>query len=615
MEFLIPFFFVILGLAPFILAIILFVRVGELARRIKKLETQLGEPSALQPELPSPPLAPRTPQPTVLERPSRPVQAKEELEAIIGGKLMNRIGALALVLGVGFFLKYAFDNNWITETMRVLIGIAAGILCLLGGHRSHSKEYRVFAQGLVGAGIAILYLSLYASFNFYHLIPQWVAFLLMSAVTAVALGQAVFYNSLAVSLLGWAGGFLTPFLLSTGESNEIALFTYVALLAVGLLAITIRNETWFVLEPLTLFGTFVVYFAWYGEYYVSSDLFLTGFFLFLFWILFQGVDIVRVKLALVRFRELRHLSQAANALLAFSAAYILLYSDHRSALGPTAFCMGILYALTVIVTQLFRSTERSVETRNGLIAAVFLLVGTGLEFKDIATIRLWALEGFALWWLGIRNHRLYLSRSGLGFLGASTGFFLVAEGSLLYSPLSEFSILLNHRVLTAVMIAAALGAGAFLSARFDEPLANRARPWLGVASLLLLFLLLTAEANDYFRLTIEQLREQMTGTGLQAELSRIQNERQLAMSGLWLLYSIAVMVIGILRGARAPRFLAIGLFGLAIVKIFIVDLSFLETLYRIFSFVGLGLILLTVSYLYQRYKLLLFGQSPKEQKD
>jgi uncharacterized membrane protein len=50
------------------------------------------------------------------------------------------------------------------------------------------------------------------------------------------------------------------------------------------------------------------------------------------------------------------------------------------------------------------------------------------------------------------------------------------------------------------------------------------------------------------------------------------------------------------------RFAAIGIFGITILKIFVYDLSFLETLYRIFSFIALGVILLAVSYAYQKYK-------------
>ena len=156
------------------------------------------------PEPAGPFASPVTPTPELV-----PSRTREEWESFVGGKLLNRIGAVALILGVGFFMKEAFDRNWISEPVRVIIGAVVGLLCLAGAYRTHSRGLKIFAQGLVGAGIAILYLSVYASFNFYALVPQWAAFLLMSIVTVLALVQALSYDSLAVAILGLAGGFLT----------------------------------------------------------------------------------------------------------------------------------------------------------------------------------------------------------------------------------------------------------------------------------------------------------------------------------------------------------------------------------------------------------------------
>ncbi|MBM2841453.1 MAG: putative rane protein, partial [Bacteroidetes bacterium] len=183
------------------------------------------------------PLAVAHPTVTPVHAQAKPSRTREEWEALIGGKLLNRIGALALIIGVGFFLKYAFDNEWITETMRVVIGFLIGALLLVVAMRADKKKFEVFAQGLVGSGIAVLYLSVFASFSFYRLVPQVVAFMMMSAVTVLAFLQAFKYDSLAVSLLGLVGGFLTPFLLSTGEANEVGLFTYIALLDAGIFAV------------------------------------------------------------------------------------------------------------------------------------------------------------------------------------------------------------------------------------------------------------------------------------------------------------------------------------------------------------------------------------------
>ena len=223
---------------------------------------QASAPSTVRPEPPA----------TVTLPPPKPSRTREEWEALIGGKLLNRIGALALIIGVGFFLKYAFDNNWITETMRVVIGGVVGLVLLFIADRAQRKGYQIFSQGLVGAGLSVLYLSVYASFNFYALIPQSVAFVLMGGVTVLTFIEAFKNDSLAVAILGWAGGFLTPFMLSTGAANEVGLFTYIALLDAGILAVVVMRGRWIVLHALTLAATYVVYFAWNVEYYTSDDL-------------------------------------------------------------------------------------------------------------------------------------------------------------------------------------------------------------------------------------------------------------------------------------------------------------------------------------------------------
>ncbi len=182
-------------------------RITELERATHHAPTHVGTPphanASPSPTIPAPtpPRAVPPQVPTAPPPPAKPSQSRAEFEAFVGGKLLNRIGALALIIGVGFFLKYAFDNAWINETGRVAIGVAIGGALLSGGMRSHARSFVIFAQGLFGAGLSILYLSVYASFNFYHLLPQFPAFLAMSVVTAIGIGVALRYDALAIACL------------------------------------------------------------------------------------------------------------------------------------------------------------------------------------------------------------------------------------------------------------------------------------------------------------------------------------------------------------------------------------------------------------------------------
>jgi len=752
----------LLALGAVGLPLIAFIQLGRQAARLRMLESQV---SSLQKGMASPPPPGVAPAPDALTTPSPrmaptlaattalppsplprqtpppvppPSRTKEEWEALIGGKFLNRIGALALIIGVGLFLKHAFDQHWINETTRVLIGVATGGGLLFGAARTQKHGLAIFAQGLVGAGLAILYLSVYASFNFYHLIPQIAAFGLMTAVTAIAFANAFRYDSLAVALMAWLGGFLTPFLLSTGESNELGLFTYIALLDAGILIISLRKTAWTILEPLALAGTWVIYLFWFSSDYGPDKLSLTLYFVAVFWGIFHVLS--TGKAGTPSYVALRHVTAAANALFTTMALYSLIEPEHHDWMGGTIAVLALLYA----------ATARLIAKRNAplwisqlsVTAAVLLITATAVQFRDFITVSIWSVEALALAWLGSR--RLQSSFSWLAFsLFILAGLKLIASDIELRSP-GEIMILFNRRGLTyalvattawcatplfghlkgksASVVAGAMSAGAALfvfilltvetaayyhrlrdvasgaegvGLAFDcwitlgvvwsiygallvttgirrsahalyaagllalltgiaaaalrgasfEPITgftflfnwraggmlavaaagftvvrllnrgNAGLPWrkeivapLRLALVILLLILVTAETRDYFEKGIALTGEK--GREARAEVLRLENLEQLSLSGVWLFSSIVLMGLGIWRRSRSLRIASIVLFGFTILKIFIYDLSFLDTLYRIFSFIGLGVILLGVSYTYQRYKGLIFGPGP-----
>src|SRR6185503_5795550 len=117
---------------------------------------------------------PEGPPPSVAHTSSRAkvsniTKARTDLESRIGGNWFNRIGIIAVALGVGFFLKYAFDNQWIGPWGRVLIGIAIGLGFLIAGERLRPR-YHNYAYGLTGGGILILYLSFFGAYRFLGII-------------------------------------------------------------------------------------------------------------------------------------------------------------------------------------------------------------------------------------------------------------------------------------------------------------------------------------------------------------------------------------------------------------------------------------------------------------
>ena len=178
-----------------------------------------------------------------------------------------------------------------------------------------------------------------------------------------------------------------------------------------------------------------------------------------------------------------------------------------------------------------------------------------------------------------------------------------------YDPVSWHTPLANPRLAAMIVVLLAVVVLPRLLPAADRP------RWIEqtittsrVVFVLLLLTLITAEVRDFFELRLFTLAAQGPGAETTRVLEQLGNEKQLSLSGVWLFFSIVLMTFGLLRGRRVMRVVAFVLFGISILKIFIYDLSYLETLYRIISFAALGLILLLVSFLFQRYKDVIFGE-------
>ena len=194
--------------------------------------TPTGQGTAGQqavPPFPAGPTAPAAPATTHADVSA----AADTLETRIGGRWLLYIGMATLVLGIGFFVKYAFDNNWINETGRVLVGGLIGLGMVLGGDRIVRRGYPLYGQILAGGGFATLYLSVFAALSFYSLIGRPVAFGLMVLITASAALAAERHRSQGLAVFAVVGGFLTPFLVGGGENAQVVLLTYDAILAAG----------------------------------------------------------------------------------------------------------------------------------------------------------------------------------------------------------------------------------------------------------------------------------------------------------------------------------------------------------------------------------------------
>lgn len=195
-------------------------------------------------------------------------------DAVIGGNWLVRIGALAVVLGMGFFLKLAFDNNWIGESGRVAVGIIAGIAMLGAGEYWRSK-YPVYSHAISGAGIAFLYLSVFTAFVLYELIGIYPAIGLLALISITSAALAIVHSSLSLALMGIFGGFSAPFILGgsgvagsaggASTSETIALLVYISVINIGVILLsTFKKWDWFVL--VGLLSSLATFGLWWSTY-------------------------------------------------------------------------------------------------------------------------------------------------------------------------------------------------------------------------------------------------------------------------------------------------------------------------------------------------------------
>lgn len=146
------------------------------------------------------------------------------------------IGIFTLVLGIGYFVKYAIDRNWIGETSRVGIGLLIGAVIMLTGHFLR-KNYTAFSSIITGGGIAVLYFTTTIAFREYQLFSQTIAFSFTCLITLISIALSYYYKSEILIVFSLFGGFLAPLMISTGQSNFPFLFTYLTVLNIGMLAI------------------------------------------------------------------------------------------------------------------------------------------------------------------------------------------------------------------------------------------------------------------------------------------------------------------------------------------------------------------------------------------
>lgn len=226
-------------------------------------------PVAARPDVEAPPIPPFEPPPPAAVRPRPPAPppgGTSDFATELGPRILIATGALAFMVFLGLFVKYAWDNDWVGPAGRVLTGATIGLALLALGLRLLRREYRPLGQGLAAAGLAGLYTSAFAAHAVYGLVGREPAGMFMVAVTVSAVLLAVRLDTRLLAGLAWTGAYLTPLLLSTGQDHAVALFLFLALVDAGALIVD-RRKPWPETLPLAFMGTAALGLGWYARFF------------------------------------------------------------------------------------------------------------------------------------------------------------------------------------------------------------------------------------------------------------------------------------------------------------------------------------------------------------
>lgn len=173
----------------------------------------------------------------------REKKGKSNLEKLIGENLFSKIGILALIIGIGFFVKYAIDNNWINETGRTILGLSIGFAVWFLAYRLR-KNYHSFSSVLAGGGFAICFVTLTIAHQYYNLLSWSVTFSSLIALSIILTFMALKENRRELAIIAVLGCYVAPFLIITSNDSIITLLSYVALLSILQFIISLKRKWW-----------------------------------------------------------------------------------------------------------------------------------------------------------------------------------------------------------------------------------------------------------------------------------------------------------------------------------------------------------------------------------
>ncbi len=538
------------------------------------------------------------------------------------GRLLGGIGIAAVVIGISFFLKYAFENNWVGETGRVMIGIFIGIgLIALGQYLR--KKYLVYSDLLIGGGIVVLYFSIYAAYTFYHLIPSGITSVLMFCITALGFAISIYDATITLAMISVIGGFTSPFLFHSGVNNMTTLFVYMSILNLGILGISFFKK-WPQLIAVAFIGTAINFFVWFAGYYDSHALAPTLTFCFLSFLIFLVASVAKAITSKELTDNLNYFLLGVNAFAMAIVGYVLLDPKYHDSLGFAAVFIAIIYMAVAIIVNKFHSEDKTLNVFLPGIAVTFLSIAVPLQFSGPWVAVAWFVESAMLYLIAS-----YISNRGFQIMGLIVYFLGIFNFFIWNMPKARdinFVAILNSDFAILVLAIGIAYCIAYMYKKFGSMSLDIQKRGIMVfiimANVLTLFAISTQviyhfntekmQLEKSFNTSVNQANLYNTDynkSALQDENSKkyystresMDNRSNTYVSIIWVIYAAILTFIGFNRRVISARRLGLVLFVITALKI-LMDVWSLGQIYRIISFIVFGVIALGASFAYAKFK-------------
>ena len=358
------------------------------------------------------------------EEPAMAMEEEEEIEEYatsetnfekyIGENLFGKIGILIFIIGIGFFVKYAIDQNWINETARTLMGYAVGAGMLVLAERLH-KRYHTFSSLLAGGAFGIYYLITAIAFHYYALFSHTIAFVILCVTTIFMSAVSVLYDRKELAVTALVGGFIAPFIISTDSSSIISLQIYITILNIGMFCLAMYKK-WAILPMVSFAFTYIILWGTTAlGSFSDSEAVTTYPTLFAFATLFYVIFLLPVVFIL-RTQYGENTRLGLLGIITANSFMYLIYGDFllqhfEASSDTTAYLAFFIAAVNLAIHLYLRFRVEGQDTLRNLmlgLAVTFASMGIPILFSTANVLMVWAAESVLLLWLFTKEkNRIY----------------------------------------------------------------------------------------------------------------------------------------------------------------------------------------------------------------